>query len=459
MSAFLILLLTGNLGAQPSTDEPALWPFLPNWRDQYSIRYEYRTDIFTSRSGKEQRRSQRTTPRRQFTSTVTRDRAEMRRLDRFVYSNQDREIVVPDLLRHVSTTSAMPAGAQQVDIDSVPEWLVVGVSVIFVDGDQQLLRTVVTITGSTVWFDGETPDTWEPETRLHPVVIGRMASDVDVEQITDEVAEVSLSFAATPGIAPINVGSPVEAFNGREILTIPHNWSRGVGGSYNHSVDTVDFGRGRTQTFRPVSFGTRLHQVGFTFGTQAEAQAAVQFFGRMKGQRGEFYMESHANDLIVVAPVAAGGTVLTFDGTDLYDTYAADTVHRAVIITIAGSEYRYSRSIAQFMNTGTQTLIELAVALPVDIDPDRVQVSWLRASRFAVDLLELQATTDAVAQTQLAVKTLEDLSVDDPVWGGLDEAAQWLLNYFGWRFTKNMIADPLDHFVNVTWPHVSESIP
>ena len=407
----------------------ALLPFAPNWRDGYTYRMEFKTDIFTSRSGREQRRAQRSSSRRQYGFTVTTDRDQMRLLDRFVYTWQDRAIVIPDLLRQARTVAGMPLNGTQMVVTDTPEWLEAGASVVLLDGNQQSQRKVLSVIDDLVTFTIQSPTAWSAQTRIHPAVVGRMAADIKVDQITTEVAEVQMNVSGLPGIVPDDQGSPVDVFNGREVLTIPHNWVRPVSGSFLHPVDTVDFDRGRTLTLSPVAFGTRTQQFGFTLGTVEQVAGLTQFFARMKGQRGEFYATSNSNDLILAEPVEAGGLQLKFAGTEVYFAYFDDTVHRAIQIRADGWPFTYARKIANFVNTGTETILELEAPLPVDIEPGHVEISWLRNSRFAVDQLELRAVTDAVAESNVAVRTLEDLTPEGDLWDGIDDGARWLIDY------------------------------
>lgn len=433
----------------------ALLPFAPNWRDGYTYRMEFKTDVFTSRSGKEQRRAQRSSARKQFGFTITADRDQMRLLDRFVYTWQDRAIVIPDLLRQARSLAGMPMNGTQIQVTETPEWLVAGASVVLVDGTQQSQRKVLSVANDLVTFTIESPTAFSAATRIHPAVVGRMAADIKVDQITDEVVEVQMNVAGLPGIVPDDQGTPVDVFNGREILTVPHNWARSVSGSFLHSVDTVDFDRGRTQTLSPVAFGTRTQQFGFTLGTVQQVAGLTQFFARMKGQRGEFYATSNSNDLILAESLPSGEIQLKIDGTDVYFAYFDDTVHRAITVSADGWPFAYARKIANFVNTGTQTILELEAPLPIDIEPGRVSIGWLRNSRFAVDQLELRAATDAVAETQLAVRTLEDLTPEGNLWDGIDAGARWLIDYYGWIFTNNVIINPVHQWVHVEYPRTA----
>jgi hypothetical protein len=430
-----------------------LWPFAPNWRDSYRTTYEFKTDIFTSRSGKEQRRAQRTTPRRGIQFTVTRAQSELRSLDRFLFKMQDRDIVMPDKTRSVRTTAILATGAAVVTCDAVPDWLAVGASVALVAPDATAAKfTVAAVTDDHVTLSSASAANWPVGTRVYPTLTGTLESEIKDSRYSDEVAEIDIEFRENPGTGtPDTVGSPSEVHNGREILPFEPNWKSALGGSFMHTTDVVDFGRGRIRTFRPIDFGTRLQQVQVQFGTPDERRDIVQFFLRMKGQRGEFYAPSNSNDLVLAEPVTSGGTSLKFAGTEVYDAFHDDTVNRSIMFRCRNG-YDYPRLVtAVTTNVDGDSLLELAIPLPLDLDDTTVaRISWLPVHRLATDVLNVESVTDGVGQTQLSTRTLEALVVDEPVWG--DDGTLWFADYFGFGFSKRFIFDPLDEVVNHIYP-------
>lgn len=425
--------------------DPA-FPFAPNWANGYRVSYEFKTDIFTSRSGAEQRRAWRQTPRKQLQFSMWEPTSGA--LNRFVYRNQHLEIALPDLSRHAEITQVT---SDTFTVDPVPSWIAPGETIV---GDTT--RSVVdTVTGNTVTLLQPLPDA---VTLIHPVVTGRLDDQIAVRNVTDSVIQADITVQLTPGaLRPDDFGSPEEVFNRREVFLFDPNWSTPIAGQFSHTTDTVDFFRGRTQVYAPIQFGTRIRQFEIQYPTQADREAGVAFFSRMLGQRGEFYIPTWENDLPVARPAAAGETEVWIGGTDTYQTYADNTVHRAIAIRTQNGRQFYRRIVA-ITTDDTDTMLETDIGWPVALD-DSVRLSWLLATRFATDQMELECLTDEVGRAQFSTRTLEDLPVSDAdsVWPDLSEGAQWLLDTFGWVFTQNVICQPFDRWVNVTYPAIGET--
>src|SRR6218665_3234173 len=97
---------------------PALFPFNPNWRESCKVSYEFKTDIATSRSNREQRRALRTTPRKKISFKVT--LAHVAPLDRFMARYQNQEVALADMSRHVLTTTPLLEGDSVFPVDPPP---------------------------------------------------------------------------------------------------------------------------------------------------------------------------------------------------------------------------------------------------------------------------------------------------------------------------------------------------
>src|SRR5690606_33643845 len=74
-----------------------LWVLPPNWSQRYEESYEFLTDIFTSRSGKEQRRALRNTPRKSVSFQAMAYDNELRWFNRMMAGHQANSFLLPDL--------------------------------------------------------------------------------------------------------------------------------------------------------------------------------------------------------------------------------------------------------------------------------------------------------------------------------------------------------------------------
>lgn len=442
-------------------DGDNVWPFPPNWRQPVHAVYQFKTDIFTSRSGKEQRRALRTSPRVSVKFTVTRAAEDRRKLDRLLRTAQVAPMSMADLTRKVRLTAPADVGATVLQVsDASVDWLDVTRYVI-VAGPTGYLRYLVDdrdVDAGTITLHTATSVALGAETKIHPSYTGRLSDSIDAKLITTTVVESDIQFEPFPGAnAAIDPGSPEDVFNQREVFLFSANWANPVELNYVKSIDQVDFGRGRTAYYQPVSFGERTRKFQMVMPCEAARNTVVGMFSRMKGQRGEFYMPQWEDDFTVAVPAAAGDTTLVVEGTEVHETYQADDLYRAVVIR-AGN-YRFYRKITATTSDGINTTITTDLPWPVPVD-QTTRMNWLVVHRFASDQLDLECVTDEVTRTEISVRALEDLPVSPPdqVLLGLDGAAQWVLDNWGIGFFSGEIYDPLNVIVNWEYPWASVSI-
>lgn len=416
--------------------EPALLPFVPNWRDGYRVSYRYRTEIFTSRSGREQRRAVLATPRKRVGFTIT--QADVVELNRFMLNHHRDEIAMADAARHVALVAKSGSTAT---VSRIPAWIAVGAD-IALGGER---RTVSAVSGVTVTLDAPVPATVLPGDEIYPCVVGRLADSTAIRNVTDRVAEMVGELGLTPGgNIPDDRGDPYDVFNGREVFLFEPNWATPLQGSFDTVSDVVDFGRGVIETYKPVAFGARLRQAQFLFPTQADRDQALAFFCRMRGQLGEFYLPAWDDRLRVAAQPDAGSTTIRVIG-----NYSEATTHRAVLIRAPGGE-RFYRRIVDVEIDGDDTVLATDIPWPAAAD----ELIWLQVARFAIDEIEVECVTDQVSRLQFAFRTIEDLQVaaiEDP-WADLDEGARWLVDTFGWQFASSAIINPVHQWVHDDYP-------
>ncbi len=456
--------LSSVAGAGGSQIEAAylLWPLAPNWREPFSVSYEFKTDIFTSRSGREQRRAQRTTPRKTLKFTVTRTAGEARTFRSFVTRFQGPLINVADSSRFARVLAAAPVNTSVLLVDDATgSWIDGGQRAVLYFANLYIPVLVKSVdrAAGVVTLTAPLDRDWPIGTKLHPLTSGRLDDNLPVKNYQDRTIEADVAIALDPGtVRADDVGSPSDVFNKREVFVGRPNFLQPIDGDIRRSIDLVDFGRGRIAGYLPVNFSTRTKQYQMLEAKRADRARVVGLFQRMKGQLGEFYMPSFEDDFTPVGVAVGGSTSATFSGRMLNDVFKKDGVHRAVLITTADGA-RFYRRILTASLSGSDTVLTTDIGWPVAIDA-AVTVSWLVVHRFAVDLLNMDCVTDEAAKAQLSVISLEDLPVTPPddVFSEIDGAAQWVIDNWGMTFFRDKITDPLDFMVNTEYPYITITI-
>lgn len=420
---------------------PKIWPFTPNWSTPVTVVPEYKTDIITTRSGREQRRALRSSPRKTVSFSVALAREDMRRFVRWLQSSQNQSIVLPDPTRRVSVLTVAGATAT---VDRVPAWLADGQVVIA--GTET--RTVVSTTSGTVTLNTAVA----VGTVIRPALSGKLAASIQGSVPTDSVITATVDFIVDPGSEIYDPGDPdIFIHNGREVFVFRANWSDGLTFNFNWATEDVDFGFGRTQSYTPVDFGSFLRTAQFIRQGVDEIEAVRDFFDRMKGRRGEFYLPTGTDDIPLTAGLVTDGTTLTTPGTGIFDDYDGSTVMQAICVKTRDGRLLF-RSVTAMAVIDGNTVLTLNAPWVTDVTlPEILMVSWMPVFRFGSDGATFEWPTDGVVQTQLAMQSLQDLTPEGGITG-YDGAALWVLE--NWGPLGVLLMDLLQRRVNVDYPSI-----
>ena len=392
-----------------------LWPFRPNWNSPLKITVEYDTEIITSRSGKEQRRGQRTVPRKFVEYDILVRNDAYIDLKRLLTRWQNKTFIVPDITRSITLPSAVAAETQIISVGTVPWWAVAGADVIIQTPIspykwRQSVHGVQSVSGGNITLVDATTADWPAGATICPALPSLTETEITVTPQTSTVASVSFKFAVDPGSEPrvVYPDSPT-TFAGREVVTWRTNWRQAPTINFMYPREQIDFGRGRIEYLRPVQFSSPTRRISMLAKTGAEAERYLAQFMRMRGQRGEFWFDSGEPDIIPKGTTPPGNSIIKVAGGDVYDTYSADTVHTALHFVMQDGTVHRTKILGMVMNAGdTDITIETALGQPVSAATVE-RISWLRVCRHATDEMTLEWITDSVVETQITVKTLEAL--------------------------------------------------
>lgn len=391
-----------------------LLDFRVNWDSSYRISYEFKTDMVVSRSGREQRRGLRETPRKslEYRSLLTGD--ELRRFNRLMSSQHGRSIDTFEATRSAVTVAPLAAGVQTATLADVPTWLVAGTNVALVDRGRAISATVLEVDDNTVTFVAPVGTNWPVGTKIHPRLTGYLAQQIRVPHTTNTTATATIRFDVDPASEPVGPATAApDVFNGQELLLIKPNWISDINWTYEHETEVVDYGRGRTARFLPIEFETRMFEASYLARSRAEVQSLTDFFTRMLGQVGEFYMPTWNADLSPRATAFSGANTIRLIGSSILQTYENDRVHRAITIMMRDGRRLFRKVVDMYGvtdATGSDTVFLVDSIWPFQIKPEDVlMICWLPRWRSATDTLTIEWITDNVAQTKLSLKTIEDI--------------------------------------------------
>lgn len=395
-----------------------LLPFLPNWASPVRESWEYKTEILTARSGREQRRALRDTPRKavEFTAHVYGD--QRRELNALLDKYHHVDVVIPDMPRHILATSAVPTAAGGTfTVDSLPDWLVDGAIVCLVYGKQLAMRYVDTVDSLTDTVTLKDVGTEEFPAGCYVCFgfVGNLENTIQTRRLTNDVVEVAFRFKAKPGREDIyDLPAAPTTYNNREVFTHRPNWADPVGLEFERLTDEIDYSYGVVSRFTPQAFGARTFQASFSNRSYANTKLLLDIFRRAKGRRGEFYMPTWENDLPLKLSVSSGGSSFRVNGTTVSDAYYNNATHKSIAVILKNGNVLY-RTVTNIFEVddvnGNDSILQLSATWPYAIAPsDVLMICWMPCCRFASDAITIEWLTDSKARLQMAIRTTEDLT-------------------------------------------------
>jgi hypothetical protein len=285
-----------------------------------------------------------------------------------------------------------------------------------VHGSDHGFRTVASIVGTTITFDEFDAFDWPDGTRLHPSLTGYLDASIQAPVISPRgVLDLSVTFHVDPGSEPTEEdGTAPATLSGREVfLTRPNRWLPIDIIRVQEGAAAADYGFGRIGRFFPIEFATRMWEATYTGCDFDDADALRQFFDRMKGRRGEFYMPTWTADLVPTAGITSAGTTLLVDGDGLEAAYDGSTTYAAVALRKTDGTW-ITRTVTNVADiTGGGASITIGSTWGEDVALGSIaMVCWLPVWRFATDILTMTWVRDDVAEVRLAMQMIESLAVE-----------------------------------------------
>lgn len=430
---------TGVLDARHRVEVPvtgfraAMLGFDPNWEDGYQVSRSYRTDIFTSANGEQQRRALRETPRKTIEFSFIKAREDLRDFQTTMAVWHNRDFTAPELTKYQRLAEGVLGGSFFLTLGVIPDWLVPGGIVILTrDGDFSI-HEVDSLLGQRVYLTAPVTKPWPAGTKLCHGVSGHLEASFGTNMRTNAVMTGVLALNVEPGSehypAPFEV-PPNELFpnlteypdmfpvgsvpvnsthlhfhDGEEIFLLRNNWADNVDQDFNWPVNPVDFGVGVIEWDWDVDFTTRSASMTVVCHTPERIEYMQQFFDRMRGAQGNFWMPTWENDLPIAGNISGETYSLTVNATrtarlllnnPIYQTIAVITHdNRVMTNSILGVAFHDGLAVLTLRDPWLENIRAGEVRM----------VSWMPAWRLTSDEMVFSWLTDSVAQVVLQCQT------------------------------------------------------
>lgn len=377
-------------------------PVRPNWIRQVTSVWSYKTNIFSTREGNENRTAQTEKPRRrlEFTITETGDRAA--NLRGLLARDTNTTALLPDIVR------AVAAGAVEgveIELGAIPVWARSGRPIAVMRGDDVQVRKIVTAVDNRITL--EEPVSFPTGAKIAPVLQGRVPT-AKVSKPTSRTVQVLFDFEEDPATSmdpldPLSAGDFVR-YRGLPVFPFKPNWADGIDETYTKTLETFDTGFGSVHYANPEIDARWSSEFPCVAKNPAMVELAQRFFFSQKGQWRAFYCPTWTDDLRVVSVDSL--RIMTVAGSAAYYQFKDSLTYRNVSAKTPDGVWLFGvKEVALLPNGDTRLTFD--GELPSLASAPKY-LSWLVLARFASDTLEMSWLTDGVATFTMPVISIFD---------------------------------------------------
>jgi len=383
-----------------------LWSYAPDWSRGFDVKRAFATDIFSSRNNTEQRRAIRDTPRisAEYRTVVSGD--SKRAAEHHLRAWQNKPVVVPDFARWARLTGASSGGATTLTVSPMPAWVAEGQPLVLCKTGVQEEVIVDSVAGTTINLVDPLVHAWASDDVLRPTFFGLFGGNIGSSRMNGGAATIDVAIDCYPGgEPPRGAGTAWATLNSIEVFTPQADYSSPPSVGHLWAVDQVDYSRGRTAQFRPVDFMARTLEAEYNGLDVTLATEIEQFFDRMKGRRGAFYLPTWESDYALVGTAGSGSTSFTALGSSLATDFGAvdfSVVNEGVVVYLTTGAVLYRR-ITDISASGGNSVVTVNAAWGTALSSANVaRISRMPLSRFASDEMTMSWKTPLRAGSHLS---------------------------------------------------------
>lgn len=436
----------------------SMWPLQPNWKDGMTESFEFSTQIITADSGKEQRLSRRTKPRRAISMRHTLTTAdEAAQYQAIIRKRQWRPMLVPQWHMASRTLAEGKVGDTTLVLDKEPPTTWGSVKALYlVSGDDQQLLNVLRVSGSTVMLRDSLTFPVPRGSDIMPVQYGLLNNDLSSSRAISTTIEAQVGFTILPQtdtfVAPaISSYADLVVFlaeqghrwaryirraaaldpavwptwppmpsnyttrmtlelNGdtRMVITRKPNWVSAVTVADTWQYDLIDYYNSAVTPGYAENAGRRTFQAQWTVFTYDEVIDILSVFYALRGAQVACWVPSWSHDLTVAEDMPAPNQLRVEQNAVIDEEILLDDPSIALMVeTFDGLMYcAAAASITTSVGVSTITLDrDLFSALK---KTDIMRISLMYRVRQASDSVELTWHARGIAELQTAFITVQE---------------------------------------------------
>lgn len=374
------------------------FPFEPDWTDGIRERVEYKTSVYTSRNGMEQRARLRNIPRRGIEfSVLPMDRTEAQSLDSLLWARQGQVFGVPWWPDGVQFSGTISQGDTTIAIDTTNRLFSLSTMVMVWESPARCeIQTVESVSASLVTCSALSATYTNPI--VLPVFVGRLEGDVDIARVTPYLSEGTVKFACEVGSSdPRPSPGALPQVYGYDVLEVEPDWQT-HGQKSRRILSRFDPGYGMTY----VRDRSGISFQSFPFRWFIDGRAAVQtfrdFVDRRAGALVPFWVPTGREDMTLSQQAASGSNAIVVRSAGYTARMFPDVSRRYLAIRNPNGGWLYRKVLSAGV-AGEEETIGLDAQHGVLL-PAGTAVSFLTLCRLQDDVAEIEWANTSFGEAQ-----------------------------------------------------------
>lgn len=389
-----------------------VWSILPNWQDGITERLSWLTDVLSSETDAEQRRSVRRNARRSFEASFLRQRTARNRLDAFFVGVGSSEFMLPLWHEQVKMEDGIDMEASGVVLDNLALREFNKGDLVFVsngDPDNYDILQVGDMEAARFSWAFPPPRSWPVGTRIYPMRRARIASQPPkVSNVTDTVSRAQALFdLVEPYVIPASWGANI---SGEPLFHFIVDRTDTLDTEYTRKAFMLDNETGVPLVVDHGRYTTTTTQAKIRMFGRAAAYSFRQFLQAARGRAQIFNCPTFMNDVYPLGDLGGDGSteMLIRD-----QGFRAAMLHpQPIRIRLAFQFYDGSPTLyrtitdAHAIYDGLRVVGEtltLDSALPAITLSSLKRISFMCQTRFDQDQFEIHHPTSGQAVIDLAI--------------------------------------------------------